>query len=97
VAGADRKDLVERFQQGGAAKFIQRADFDQAFQRALAHRAQVTRRMKSFRLLNGPSRRAFQDQFNRALAHVLDRAQPKADGGRLIRAVFNGEIPPLVC
>ena len=82
VAGADREDPVDRFEQRQArAEAVQRAHLDQAFQRALAHLAQVHPAGEIVQVAEGRLRAGLDDQIDRPLPDVLDRAQPKADGG----------------
>ena len=90
MIAADRDDAIQRSQQRGAvAKRIQRTDFDQTFQRTLAHRAQIDTARKVIEVFEYTVLLAFsQDQFNRALTHILYRPKPKADIGNGLVTIF---------
>ncbi len=75
------------------AKAIQRPDLDQALQGALAHMAQINPVGEIVQIGKGLITTPFQDRVYRSVPHILDGAQPKANGCAAIRVIFDREIP----
>lgn len=76
------------------AEVVERADFDQAFQRPPSDEFQVDAFREVVEVLKRPVFAALaDDQFNRRFPGVLDRAEAKADLTFVLRRVFDGEFP----
>ncbi len=86
-------NAVECVQQGGAvAKGVQRADFDQAFQRTFAHCAQVGAAYKVIQASKGEVGARLEEEVNGALADIFDGAQSEANGGTAF-LILDGKVP----
>ena len=94
MRSADRRYVVQRLEQRWAwTEVVERPDADQAFQRAFSYMSQVYPMSKIVNVGKGTFSTSCQDCIYWSLPDVLHCAQPKANSGRVIRAIFDGEIP----
>jgi len=93
VAGRNVDHLVNRTQQRFArTEGVERADFDQAFQRALAHLAQINPPDEIVQVQKSLVPPSLDDRIHRSLTDVFDRPKPEANARLTFSMFLDGEI-----